>query len=140
MTRQKAFQTAAARRRADPIEWIIDDRVIKLKASAELTEIVDVVEALTEPIDDSKSELRGALEKRGMLLEILKTFIEPGSHQAFDDVAPDIDFFMLQEMMQDLVMEYTGQNNPTQAPSSSDGSLTTGNSSTDGAQDEASIQ
>jgi hypothetical protein len=137
MTRQRAFQTAAARRRANPIEWVIDGEVVRLKPSVDLLEIADLVEALQSPLPEGTNEIKAAQAKRETFLEIVRHFLEPGAHDAFGRVSQDLDFGMLTEMIQELVQEYTGQANPTQEPSSSDGSSETMSSSTAGSPDQA---
>lgn len=137
MTRQKAYQTAAARRRANPIEFIIDDRTIRLKASADLADIVDLIDELSRPAEDGESEIRSAINRKSKMIDLVRTFVQPSSHDDFDAVAPDLDPMILQQILLDLILEYTGQVDPTAAPSSSDGSPETGNSLTDGAQPEA---
>ena len=132
MPRQRTFQTAAARRRQNPIEWIIDGKPILLKPTVDLIDIADLIEALTADDPEGESQIRASYEKRKILLEIIETFIEPGSVEQFRAVEPDLDGPLLSEMLEELVAEYTGQN-PTQAPSSSDGQSATGSSSTDGA-------
>jgi hypothetical protein len=137
MTRQRAFQTAAARRRANPIEWVIDDVTIRLRPSVDLLEIADLVDALQAPNPEGMNDVKAAQLKRVTFVDIIKHFLEPGGFDAFDSVAADLDFGMLTEMIQELVQEYTGQANPTQEQSSSDGSSETGSSSTAGAPVEA---
>lgn len=137
MTRQKAYTTAAARRRANPIEFVIDDRIIRLKPSADLTEIADIIDEVTRVPEDNSSIVRSAIERKEKMIAMVRSFIMPSSHQDFDDLSVDLDPMILQQMLLDLIMEYTGQVDPTQAPSSSDGSSETGNSSMDGAQPEA---
>ena len=136
MTRQKAFMTAAARRRANPIEWIIDEETVRLRSSVDLSEIADLLEALQTPAKKGESEIRAASEKRKILLDVVRTFVLTESVEAFDRVAPDLDFLILSDMVQELIAEYTGQGNPTQASSSSTGSSETGSSSTAGASPE----
>lgn len=137
MTRQRAFQTAAARRRANPIEWVIDDVTVRLKPSVDLLEISDLVDALQAPAPEGVNDVKAAQMKRATFLEIIRHFLEPGAHEPFNTVAADLDFGMLTEMIQELVAEYTGQENPTQEQSSSDGSSETGSSLTAGAPAEA---
>jgi hypothetical protein len=136
MTRQKSFSTAAARRRANPIEWIVDENVVRLRSNVDLTEIADAIEALQAPVPEGESEIRGAEQKRETLCDVVRTFLEPGAHKVFDSFKDDLDFSVLTEMVQDLITEYTGQPNPTQQSSSSDGSSTIGSSSTAGAEHE----
>jgi len=121
MTRQRAFQTAAARRRANPIEWVIDDVTVRLRATVELVELAALVEVLQAPLEEGKSEIIAADEKRLVLLDLVRTFLEPGAIEHFNKVANDLDFTILSEMTQELILEYTGQANPTPAPSSLDG-------------------
>lgn len=134
MTRQRAFSTAAARRRANPIEWVIDEETIRLRSQVELTELADLLEILQTPFPEGVSEMRAAEDRRVVLLDSIETFLEPGAREAFGRVRNDIDFIIVTEMVQDLIMEYTGQTNPTQQSSSSDGSSETGNSLTAGAE------
>ena len=137
MTRQRAFQTATARRRANPIEWVIDDVTVRLKASVDLIEIADLVETLQAPTPEGMSDIKASQVKRDTFLDIIRHFLEPDAHDAFATIAADLDFSMLSDMIQELVTEYTGQANPTQEQSSSDGSSETGSSSTAGAPVEA---
>jgi hypothetical protein len=133
MTRQRAFQTAAARRRANPIVWTIDDKVIKLRPSVDLAEIADLVEQLQAPLAEGENAIKAGAVKREILLSIVSTFIEEPSKPHFDEVSVDIDAGLLNEMLEELVAEYTGQSNPTQASPSPDGLSETGNSLTAGA-------
>lgn len=137
MTRQRAFTTAAHRRRNDPIVWLIDERPIKLKATVELVEMAPLVESLNEPNTSGASDIAVAEAQRAKMVEILRFFIDPNSHDNFDAVAPDLDIRLMTELVGELVLEYTGQANPTQAPSFSDGSQTIGSDSVDGAPAEA---
>jgi hypothetical protein len=134
MTRQRAFQTAAARRRANPIEWAVDDKIIRLRPSVDLTEIADLVEQLDTPLAEGESVIKAGAQKRQILLAIVSTFIEPASQPHFDEVSTDIDVGMLNEMLEELVAEYTGQANPMQASPSPDGLSVTGSSLTVGAE------
>ena len=139
MTRQKSFQTAAGRRRQDPIIWNIDGTEINLRPSVDLAEIAPLVEELQAPIPDGANQVEAAVSKRAAMVKTVRTFIDEASRQAFDKVAPDIDMPMLTEMVQDLIAEYAGTANPTKPSSSSDGSPETGPSSTDGAPQEESM-
>jgi hypothetical protein len=114
MTRNKSFETAAARRRANPIEWTIDGVTIKLRSSMNLTEIAGLYEELQAPTPEGKNDMVSADEKRNTLVNIIKTFLEPSSLAEFDKVSDDLDAGILAEMMQELVLEYTGQANPTE--------------------------
>lgn len=114
MTRQKAFQTAAARRRANPIEWQVDEVTIKLKSSMNLTDIAELYEELQAPAPEGVNDMVAAEQKRQTLTNIIKMFVEDSSLPYFDQVSDDLDAGILAEMMQDLVQEYTGQANPTE--------------------------
>jgi hypothetical protein len=140
MTRQKAFQTAAARRRANPIEFVIDDVTIRLKPSVDITSIADLLDELQADPPEGESEIKAATAKKATMVAILRTFILDESQAGFTQIEPDLDFGILIEMITDLVQEYTGQANPTQQPSPSNGSPETGPSSTDGAAQEGSTQ
>jgi hypothetical protein len=137
MTRQKSFTTAAARRRANPIEWVIDDQTVRLRSTVDLIEIADAIEALQAPSPEGMSEIRGAEIKRQTLCDVVQTFLEDGAHKVFDAVKDDLDFAVLTEMLEDLIAEYTGQANPTQQSSLLDGSSTTGSNLTAGVEQEA---
>lgn len=131
MTRSKSFQTQNHRRRQDPVEWIIDDKPIRLKSSVELAELSEAIDQLQEPMPEGGKSLIAAEERRGILVTMVRdTFVEPDSHKSFNEVSPDLDFKMLSGMIYDLIEEYTGQN-PTQEQSSSDRSPAIGVSSTD---------
>lgn len=138
MTRFKSFETAAARRRKDPIVWGIDGQNIKLVSALELLDLADLIEALQAPVSDTENGLKAAAKKRLVLLDIVARFVVPESKQAFQDVAVDLDIHLLSEMVQDLIQEYSGAKNPTKPSSLSDGSETTSETSTDGALPEVS--
>lgn len=120
--REKAFITAAARRRQNPIVWHIDDTTVRLKASADLADISDAIHEIQKPIPDGANQIKAAAEKRLLLVDAMLAFIVPEDHEAFRGIQDDLDFAMLTEMLNDAIIEYTGQaENPTQVPSSSDG-------------------
>jgi hypothetical protein len=133
MTRHRAFNTAAARRRANPIVWEIDGKNVALRPSVTLDEIADLVEALQAETPPGMNEIRASEEKRKTLCSVVRTFLEPGAVKVFIEIEEDLDFTILTEMVTELIAEYTGQANPTQASPSSDGSSETGNSLTAGA-------
>lgn len=140
MARIKSFETAAARRRKDPIIWEIDGQQVRLVSALELLDLADLIEALQTPVSDAENGLKAAAKKRLLLLDIVARFIVPESKQAFVDVANDLDIHLLSEMVQDLIEEYSGAKNPTKQSSSSPGSETTGESSTAGVQPEVSTE
>ncbi len=132
MPRHLAFETAAARRRRDPIIWTIDDTEVHLVASIDLADLADLVTTLQgEP--DGASPMAAAVARRDALIGIIRRFVTDGSQAAWDTVQRDIDVSTLGEMCSELIMEYSGAGNPTQPSSSSPGSETPGTSSTDGA-------
>ena len=137
MSRVRSFQTAAARRRNDPIIWDIDGKQIQLVASLELADLADLIEAL-QTEGDGENSIRLAAQKRKLLLEIVERFIVPDSHEEFRTVTPDLDIHLLNEMVIDLINEYSGAGNPTKPSSSSTGSVDGGGISADGVQPEGS--
>jgi hypothetical protein len=137
MTRQRAFETAASRRRRDPIVWIIDGVQVRLRASVDMIEMGEILERLKDEKPAGMSDIAWTADRRRVLEEVLLGFIEPESHEGWETVLPDIDFPMMNEMLSDLIEEYTGQANPTQAQSSSGGSSLTGGGSMAGAPLEA---
>jgi hypothetical protein len=137
MDRNKTYETAAARRRNDPITLTIDGQQIHLVSSLELLDMADLIEALQAPVDEKESSLRAAAKKRNLLLQIISRFVQPGSQADFDRIAPDLDIHICSDMVQDLIEEYSGAKNPTRRQSSSPGSQEIGESSTAGASPEA---
>lgn len=114
MSRKKAFETAAARRRANPLEWEVDGVTVKLKSTMDLTDIADLYDELQAPTPEGVNEMVSADQKRRTLIEIIKMFVEESSLPYFEQIEKDLDAGILAEMMQELVTEYTGQSNPTQ--------------------------
>lgn len=137
MTRHKAFLTAAARRRKEPIVWAIDDVEVRLRDSVDLAEIADVVEEIQAPIPKDANQVRAAAEKRNLLVSTIRTFVIVEDHPIFDSIQGDLDLAMLPDMLSEVIAEYTGTGNPTSEPLSSGGSSPTGPSSTDTVQPEA---
>ena len=136
MARSRSFETAAARRRSDPIVWTIDGTDIRLRPSVDIGEIAPLVDELQAPVEGN--QVKAAVVKKAAMLETIKTFIEPDDHEVFDRISPDLDMGILLEMVQEVVGEYAGTANPTKQSSSSDGLSTDGPSSTDGAAPEES--
>jgi hypothetical protein len=130
MTRMKAFQTAAARRRSNPIVWDIDGQQIRLVSSADLASVGHLVEVTIEEMSDDEPVMQFANAKRTKLIDALRAFVVPGDLEAFAQIEPDLDMGILSEMTSEIITEYTGQGNPTQPPSSSDGSSSDGQTST----------
>ncbi len=138
MVRQKAFQTAAARRKANPIEWMIDDVRVRLKASADLVQVADLLDGLQAEIKDDESHIKAANERRLLMIELIRQFVDERDLEAFNGLEADLDVGICVDLVSELLTEYTGQENPTQPRSLSDGSLETGSPSTAGALPEAS--
>ena len=136
MARSRSFETAAARRRNDPIVWTIDGTDIRLRPSVDIGEIAPLVDELQAPVEGN--QVKAAVVKKGAMIDTIKTFIEPDDHDKFDTITPDLDMGILLEMVQEVVGEYAGTANPTKRSSSSDGSSTDGKSLTDGAAPETS--
>jgi len=138
MVRQKAFRTAAARRKANPIEWTIDDVRVRLKASADLVQVADLLDGLQAEIKDDESHIKAANERRLLMIELIRQFVDERDLEAFNGLEADLDVGICVDLVSELLTEYTGQENPTQPRSSSDGSLETGSPSTAGVPPEAS--
>jgi hypothetical protein len=126
--RNKSFETAAARRRKDPIVWNIDGHEIKLRASVQMDELADAVDELSKDVEGDNA-LKVAEAKRHIMLEILCAFVEKDSVKAVNAVADDLDVGILDEMLTELIAEYMGSGNPTKPSSSSGGSSTDGETS-----------
>lgn len=140
MTRQKAFQTAASRRRQNPIVWQIDDVMVRIRPDGDLTDLQLIVDAVQEQPDDDEKPMMFAERKRKALLETVRTFVADEDRDVWDSLASDLDLTILVEMSTDLMMEFTGQANPTQRSDSSPRSSEDGPSSTDGVPAEDSTQ
>jgi hypothetical protein len=137
MTRRKAFLTAAARRRQDPIIWTIDDAEVRLISSADFPLLGSLIDALQSEQPEGMTAMQAAAKRRNEIIFALSEFIEPADRDAWYGLVPDLDMTILGEMASEVIGEYSGTN-PTKAPSSDSGSSETGPSSTDGAQPEAS--
>jgi hypothetical protein len=118
--RKRAFETAAARRRKDPIVWTIDGYEIKLRARVSIDELSDAMDELGKEVE-GENGLKVAEAKRQVMLDILRTFAEEECASAIDLVADDLDVGLLDEMLTELIAEYMGAGNPTRPSSSSDG-------------------
>lgn len=118
--RKRAFETAAARRRKDPIVWTIDGYDIKLRPRVAIDELADAMDELGKEVD-GENALKIAEGKRQVMLDILRTFAEPESAEAITIVSDDLDVGILDEMLTELIAEYMGAGNPTKPSSSSDG-------------------
>lgn len=133
MTRHRAFQTAAGRRRKDPIVWEIDEVSIRLRPQVDLMDLADLMEQLGAKEKEAETDgLKNLAERRELLTAIIASFVEMEDVERFREIAPDIEPALMAEMLGELVKEYTGQGNPTPASSSSDGSNETGSDSVDG--------
>lgn len=115
--RKKAFETAAARRRKDPIVWTIDGHEIKLRARVAIDELAEAMDELGKEVE-GENGLKIAEAKRHVMLDILRAFAEEESADSIDAVADDLDVGLLDEMLTELIAEYMGASNPTK-PSSS---------------------
>ena len=140
MTRMKSFETAASRRRKNPIVWNVDGHDLHLVASLELADLADLIEALQSGDESDDNSIRVAAMKRKVLLEIVERFIQPDSRETFRSISGDLDIHLLNEMVVDLIQEYSGARNPTKPSSSSAGSDGDGRISTDGVQHEESMR
>jgi hypothetical protein len=136
MTRRKAFTTAAARRRADPIIWTIDETEVRLRAMVDITELGSVVEALQG--SEGMDTIAGIAERRRMMIDLIAICVEPDDRDLFHACSDSLDVPLLVEMVQEVMAEYSGAPNPTKPESSSGGSSPTGASSTAGAPAEVS--
>lgn len=135
MTRRREFTTAAARRKADPIIWVIDDVEVRLRPAVDITELGAMVESVSEPVEN-ESGATALSRRRSSLLQAIELCVQPEDVKKWRGLTDSLDLAMLAEMVQEVVAEYSGAANPTKPSSSSDGSSATGDSSTAGAQAE----
>lgn len=132
MTRQKAFETAAARRRKNPIVWQVDDQQIRIRPNCDLADLQRIVDAVQEQPDEDDKPMLFAERKRTLLAETIAEFVVFEDSDAWAGLQDDLDLVVLVEMATDLMMEFTGQGNPTLRSDSSEQSPEPGPSSTDG--------
>lgn len=146
--RSQSFQTAAARRKADPVQWDIETAdegtvTIRLRASIVLIDFADLIDALNADaptVDDAGVALspsRGAYAKRLSVFAAMEPFIVDDDLPVFRKIQPEIDGGLLNVLSNELVEVYSG-GNPTEPPSLPDGSSETSSGSTDGAPPEVS--
>jgi hypothetical protein len=118
----------------DPIIWSIDGQDMRLKASVDVTELGTIAEGLRSDIENAEDATMAAMaRRRKAMLDLVGLCIEPDDLDTFLAVSEDFDLAILLEMVQEVIAEYSGAANPTKPSSSSDGSSTTGATSTDGA-------
>lgn len=146
MQRDRAFQSAAARRKASPVTFTIDDVTLRLVDRCTIeqyVELLDVMSASVESMKDPENpdaELTSnqqVILKKNALINEGERFVVGSDQAAWRDVAGDLDFPTLNLVMEGLSQEYSGRN-PTSPESSSDGSPATSSSSTDGVSPEES--
>ena len=131
--RHKSFLTAKARRTRNPLVWTIDDDVeLRLKTSATVDEVADLLTAMQEDPPEGVKGMEAVKWRTTHHVAIIRKWFVPEDQGAWDSIAKDVDIQTLMDMANDLIAEYTGAN-PTKPPSSPDGSSETGESSTDGA-------
>jgi hypothetical protein len=134
MTRHKSFETAAARRRRDPITWTIDDVTVRLVASVDLADLDVIAEAVLggPPDPDMKPMVWGSIRRKNIAAAI-RQFVLVEDEDAWARLEPDLDLPLLTQLGLELVSEYSGQSNPTQGSESLPNSEPAGATSMDGA-------
>jgi hypothetical protein len=142
MTRQKrAYTSAAARRKADPLIITLDGVDVQMVDVKDLGDLAPLIEALTDPTAavpvTTAGKIAKAAEDRNKLAEVAREFVLPRCYEDFDKVSPNLDAALLGDLIRDLMQEYTGVD-PTLPESSSGSSTPTGTPSTPGAGDAAS--
>jgi len=108
MTRNKSFETAVARRRKNPIVWTIDEVEVLLRDSMDFAEIAPLTTDLTKDINEDEMTIEIATQKRQQMIKIVEKFVDPGHVEKFQTVSENLDFAILNEMLTDLVSEYSG--------------------------------
>ena len=106
MSRRKSFQTAAARRRNDPLIYEIDGHEITLVATVDLATLAPLIQTLADGADDA--DFGAAVQKRDESLRLMRVFVEPGSMAAFDAVADDLALGEIVTLVQEWIGEFTG--------------------------------
>lgn len=138
MTRHKSFQTAAARRQADPIVWTIDAHEVRLRAHIDMATYGLLIMAVT--MQPSQEGWSGVMEKQTAILKAMRACVDPASLDAWDLAVEVVEPSLIGELAQEMIAEFSGAPNPTPPSSSVSGSSETGTSSTGGALPEASTQ
>lgn len=139
MTRHKSFETAAARRRRDPITWTIDDVTVRLVSSVDLADLDIISDAvLAQPTDPEMKPMVWGSIRRKNIAAAIRRFVLVDDEEAWVKLEPDLDLPLLIQLGLELVAEYSGQSNPTSGSESLPNSEPDGSSSTDGAPAEVS--
>lgn len=141
MTRRREFQTASARRRLEPIVWVIDGIDFKLRDDLVITDVAALADALTSARNiigdaneaDPVALLKATQQLVDSLIAPMTELLESDVRGAWPAVARQLDPTDLMAMVFDLVEEVTGRN-PTSGSGSSPASPPSGEASTDGAQ------
>lgn len=126
MTRLHSFQTAAARRSADPFVLDIDGTRITMRDHVDITELGTVVEQVAAIEDSTTGKVTGKFAtlgpRRAALVDSIRLCVHPDSADAFAGIADRLDIGTASEILKVLIPEYAGAGNPTGQSSSSDGS------------------
>lgn len=134
MTRHKTFETAAARRRRDPITWTIDDVTVRLVSTVDLADLQIIADAIMSgPDDPDMKPMIWGSQRRKNIAAAVRRFVLVEDEAHWDALEPDLDLNMLIRMGLDLVTEYSGQESPTSGSESSPNSEPVGSTSTAGA-------
>lgn len=138
MTRHKSFTTAAARRRADPVVWTIDEHEVRLLPHIDTAAYGGLIMAVTmQPTEEGWSGIMG---KQQAILAAMRVCVDPDSLAAWDAALEVVEPALIGELAQEMIAEFSGAPDPTLPSSSVSGSSATGASSTGGALPEASTQ
>lgn len=137
MTRHKSFTTAAARRRADPVVWTIDEYEVRLLPHIDTAAYGALIMAVTmQPTEEGWAGIMG---KQQAILDAMRVCVDPASLDAWDAALEVVEPALIGELAQEMIAEFSGAPDPTLPSSSVSGSSATGTSSTGGAQPEASM-
>jgi hypothetical protein len=110
--RRIEFTTAAARRRKDPIILSIDEHEMRLKASVDIADIVALQDTFATDDEDSMTRDKIIAQKRA-LVDAMHLMIIPEDIHIVEEIYDDLDFFVLSEILKEVVAEYAGTANPT---------------------------
>lgn len=135
MTQRKTFETAAARRRRDPIGWIIDGHEINMTPTLEFGDLAGLVALArdTQPGGAAPADDPDFLEKLQAKIDAMRDelgrFVSDDTKAGYDAVKSDLDVEILLELVTDITAEVSGRV-PTLPSPSSDGSSMPGTDST----------
>jgi len=122
MSRVKSYQTAAARRKEDPLVLEIDGVALRCVPVIDIVDLAPIVDAMdrTEVGEGESVKIGKAAEQIKNLRELLARYIVEEDQPAYWLVVKTMSPSEVSGIIKDLMEEYAGAENPTLPKSSSD--------------------